>query len=114
MLDRVRLGHIVSQRGGLDADISQMRFTSAQKQLLNLARGALHRRRANTKIVLIDKATSHLSAEADWEMQDFLDGEFATCTVITVADRLGSISTADLLLMLEAGRVSGIAEMGYN
>ncbi|KAJ3493501.1 hypothetical protein NLG97_g4686 [Lecanicillium saksenae] len=113
MLQRVHLWRTVSDRGGLDADISSMRFTSAQMQLLSLARGALHRRRANTKIVLIDKATSDLADNVDWEMQDFLDGEFATCTVITVADRLSIIHTADVVMAMQAGHVGAVVEVDY-
>lgn len=110
MLNRVYLLDTVRRRGGLDADISRMRFSKAQKQLLSLARAALHRRRTQSKVVLIDEATCSLNNETDKNMQDFMDGEFAACTVITVARRLSAYETADMVLMMDAGRINGILE----
>lgn len=111
MLDRVGLWSLVRRCGGLDADILRMRFSVAQLQLLNLARGALHKRRANTKIVLIDQATSELDMDTEWKMSDFMDGEFAGATVIIVAERLQCFETADMLLMMREGRVDSILRL---
>lgn len=114
MLTRVGLWQVVNARGGLDADISQMHFTPAQKQLLGLARAALHVRRMRTRIVLVDKATSSLPRALDRQMQDFMDGEFARCTVITVVNRMSTIRTADKLLVLEAGVVKNVLHADYS
>lgn len=108
MLTRVGLWDIVSRRGGLDADISRMRFSKGSLQLLNLARGALHKRRANTRLVLIDDATSSLDVETEFQMSDFMDGEFAGATVLIVAQRLQCFETADTVLMMREGRVDSI------
>lgn len=108
MLTRVGLWSIIERRGGLDGDISNMHFTRSHLQLLNLARGALHRRRANTTIVLIDEATSSLDVNIEFQMSDFMDGEFAGATVLIVAQRLQCFETADTVLMMREGRVDSI------
>ncbi|KAJ3496255.1 hypothetical protein NLG97_g2790 [Lecanicillium saksenae] len=113
VLERVGLWHIVSKKGGLDTNISLMRFTPVQRQLFGLARAALHRRRAGTNIVLIDKATSNLEGDQERGMQDFMDGEFATCTVITVADRMTAVETADHLCILEAGALKRVLQAHF-
>ncbi|KAJ3496256.1 hypothetical protein NLG97_g2791 [Lecanicillium saksenae] len=108
MLTRVHLWDIVRRRGGLDADISRMKFSKGHLQLLNLGRGALHKRRAGTRIVLIDEATSNLDVETEFQMSDFMDGEFAGATVLIVAQRLQCFETADAVLMMREGRVDSI------
>lgn len=110
VLERVGLWDVVSRQGGIDVNITKMHFTPVQRQLLGLARAALHRRRTGTNIVLIDKATSNLEGDQELRMQDFMDGEFATCTVITVADRMTTVKTADHLCILEAGALKRVIQ----
>lgn len=111
MLGRVGLWNIVHRRGGLDADIKRMYFSQGQLQLLNLARGALHKRRNGSRIVLIDEATSSLDLETEWKMSDFMDGEFAGATVLIVAERLQCFETADVVLMMKEGMVDSILRL---
>ncbi|KAM3439952.1 hypothetical protein MY4824_002459 [Beauveria thailandica] len=108
MLHRVKLWDAVQRRGGLDAGMKRMRFSKAQKQLLSLARGALHRRREDTKVVLIDDAITHLDGHTRKNMYDFIDGEFATCTVLMVAYDLEAIRTADTVITVEGGAITGV------
>lgn len=110
MLHRVKLWDAVQRRGGLDARMKSMRFSKAQKQLLSLARGALHRRRENTKVVLIDDAITHLDDATGKKIHDFIDGEFAVCTVLMVTHDLGAIRTADTVLTVENGAITGVLE----
>ncbi|OAR03491.1 hypothetical protein LLEC1_04187 [Akanthomyces lecanii] len=110
MLHRVKLWDAVQRQGGLDASMKRIRFSKAQKQLLSLARGALHRRREDTKVVLIDDAITHLDEATSQKIHDFTDGEFATCTVLMVAYDLEAIRTADTVLTVEGGAITGIME----
>lgn len=110
MLHRVKLWDAVQRQGGLDASMKRIRFSKAQKQLLSLARGALHRRRENTKVVLIDDAITHLDEATSQKIHDFIDGEFATCTVLMVAYDLEAIRTADTVLTVEGGAITGVME----
>ncbi|OAA56914.1 hypothetical protein ISF_07430 [Cordyceps fumosorosea ARSEF 2679] len=109
MLHRVRLWDAVQRRGGLDASMSRMRFSPAQRQLLGLARGALHHRREGTRVVLIDDAiTAHLDEHMRTRMNDFIDGEFAACTVLMVAHDLEAIRTADIVITIEGGAITSV------
>lgn len=110
MLHRVKLWDAVQRQGGLDASMRRIRFSKAQKQLLSLARGALHRRRENTKVVLIDDAITHLDETTSQKMHDFIDGEFATCTVLMVSHDLEAIRTADTVLTVQGGAITGVME----
>ncbi|KAM3521153.1 hypothetical protein NHJ13051_006424 [Beauveria bassiana] len=110
MLHRVKLWDAVQRRGGLDTSMKRMRFSKAQKQLLSLARGALHRRREDTKVVLIDDAITHLDGHTSKDVYDFIDGEFATCTVLMVAYDLEAIRTADTVITVEGGAITGVLE----
>ncbi|KAM3446727.1 hypothetical protein MY3296_009396 [Beauveria thailandica] len=110
MLHRVKLWDAVQRRGGLDASMKRMRLSKAQTQLLSLARGALHRRREDTKVVLIDDAITHLDGHTRKDMYDFIDGEFATCTVLMVAYDLEAIRTADTVITVEGGAITGVLE----
>ncbi|KAJ2979966.1 hypothetical protein NQ176_g2930 [Zarea fungicola] len=88
-----------------------MRFSLGERQLLNLARGALYMWRAHTRIVLIDEATSNLDVDTEWKMSDFMDGEFAGATVLIVAQRLQCFETAEVVLMMREGRVDSILRL---
>lgn len=113
LLETVGLWWTICERGGLEADISKMHFTPAEKQLLGLARGALHRRRECTNILLMDKATSNLEGGQQLKMQKFIDNEFACCTIINIVDRMMASTSADMFIVLEAGAVKSIRDMRY-
>ncbi len=88
---RTRLG----ERGG--------GLSGGQRQRLAIAR-ALVRRPA---LLLLDEATSHLDTIAETTIHRNLAG--LACTRIIIAHRLSTIRDADLILVLDAGR---LAEQG--
>lgn len=93
--------------GGLDAQYSAIRFSTAQKQLMFLARGILHQSTANTSIVLIDEVTSSLTLDMERDMQRVIDHAFAGCTILLISHRRESFLTADLVLRFKSGKLSG-------
>ncbi|KAJ6785360.1 hypothetical protein PWT90_03235 [Aphanocladium album] len=92
----------VTRHGGLDTDISDLRFSASQKQLIYLARGLLHQQTTDTRIVLMDEATSAMDNDANSELQDLLDNAFAECTVLQISHRPESFRAADVLVKLDA------------
>src|SRR5205085_5833989 len=84
-------GTLLLDRGGA--------ISGGQRQRLALAR-ALVRKPA---ILLMDEATSALDASTEREVQSSLDR--LACTRIVIAHRLSTVKRADLILVVEAGRI---------
>lgn len=56
-------------------------------------------------ILLLDEATSNVDQEADAVLQRVVREEFSGYTVVAVAHRLDTISDADVVVVMDAGRV---------
>lgn len=105
MLSQVGLWDHVSANGGLDADFLTLGLSQGQRQLFCLARAILHHRLMESKIVLVDEATSSVDIDTDREMQAIITTAFSECTVITVAHRLETIQDVDIILELDHSRL---------
>ncbi|KUJ15876.1 putative multidrug resistance protein [Mollisia scopiformis] len=103
-LQKLTLWPILLERGGLNADMQSQPLSQGQQQLFTLARALLHR----SSILLLDEATSNVDGNTDALMQRIIREEFATCTIITVAHRMNSITDADIVVVLENGRVAEV------
>ncbi|KAK8091117.1 multidrug resistance protein [Apiospora phragmitis] len=57
------------------------------------------------KILLLDEATSHLDAETDAKVQRLMREEFKDFTIIMVAHRIESVADADMVGLMEGGRL---------
>lgn len=104
-LESVGMWAHISKHGGLDADIVKTRLSHGQKQLLFIARAILHQQVMDTKIVLVDEATSSLDVEMDEEIQAIMDESFADCTVVHISHRRDSFDNIDLSIELSSGDV---------
>ncbi|KAJ6788184.1 hypothetical protein PWT90_06047 [Aphanocladium album] len=104
-LEGVGLWAHIEKHGGLDADIVNARLSHGHKQLLFIARAILHQEIMDTKIVLVDEATSSLDAEMDEHIQAIMDESFADCTVLNISHRRGTSDKIDLSIGLSTGEV---------
>ena len=88
---------------GYDTPIGELgqKFSGGQRQRLTIAR-ALFR---GAPILLLDEATSSLDTESEREVQRALDNLMRGRTTIVIAHRLTTISRADRIVVLSAGRV---------
>jgi ATP-binding cassette subfamily B protein len=77
------------------------RLSGGEKQRLAIARVLLK----NPALVILDEATSHLDSENEAHVQRALAAALANRTSIVVAHRLSTIRAADIILVVDGGRI---------
>ncbi|MPY93207.1 MAG: ATP-binding cassette domain-containing protein [Acidimicrobiia bacterium] len=103
-LRSARLDRLVeSLADGLDTVVGERgyRFSGGERQRLTIARILL----AQPRVVILDEATAHLDSTSEADVQAALADALHGRTAIVIAHRLSTIREADLILVVEAGRV---------
>lgn len=106
--DRVGLWDgVLLESGGLNTEINDIiSLSRGEQQLLQLARAMLKIQATNAKVLLIDEGTNSIDVETNARVQDLLQQDpFRTCTVLTVAHRVHTLLTCDLVVGLDRGKV---------
>jgi ABC-type multidrug transport system fused ATPase/permease subunit len=76
-------------------------FSLGEKQLLALARALVR----DSKILILDEATSSVDFETDSKIQDTISTEFRHCTTLCIAHRLKTILHYDRIFVMDKGKV---------
>lgn len=94
---------IINTSEGYQTNIGDrgMKLSGGQKQRICIARAVL----ANPPILLLDEATSALDTESEKVVQNALRNLMKNRTSIVIAHRLSTIKEADLIIVLEGGKI---------
>ena len=95
-IDRMPEGYntIVGERG--------MTLSGGQRQRMAIARAVIR----NTPILILDEPTSDLDAGSEKLVYEALDRLMAGKTVITIAHRLSTVRSADVIFVIKDGRLA--------
>lgn len=104
VLRRARLESLIAALpDGLDTIVGERgyRLSGGERQRLTIARLLL----ARPRVVILDEATAHLDSTSEAAVQEALGEALAGRTAVVIAHRLSTIRAADLILVIEDGRV---------
>ncbi len=76
-------------------------LSQGQRQLLAIARAAV----ANPPVLILDEATSSIDSRTEKLVQDGMDAIMKGRTIFVIAHRLSTIQNADVIMVLENGRI---------
>ncbi|MEV0126179.1 ABC transporter ATP-binding protein [Streptomyces sp. NPDC050703] len=104
VLRRSRLEDLVrSLPDGLDTVVGERgyRLSGGERQRMTIARLLL----AGQRVVILDEATAHLDNTSEAAVQEALAEALEGRTAVVIAHRLSTVRSADLILVVEAGRI---------
>ncbi|HEX3883926.1 MAG TPA: ABC transporter ATP-binding protein [Stellaceae bacterium] len=103
-LDQAALAEFVdSLPEGLDTRVGErgVQLSGGQRQRVAIARAFLK----NAPTLILDEATSHLDAVSEAQVRAALDALMRDRTTIVIAHRLSTVRNADMLAVLDRGRL---------
>jgi ABC-type multidrug transport system fused ATPase/permease subunit len=88
---------------GYDSEVGERgsHLSAGQRQLIAFARALI----ADPRILVLDEATSNVDIHTETRIEEGLRRLLAGRTAIVIAHRLSTIVAADLILVVEAGRI---------
>ena len=94
---------VASLPGGLDTPVGErgMQLSGGQRQRVAIARAFLK----DAPVLILDEATSHLDAINEGLVQRALADLMHDRTTVVIAHRLSTVRDADIIFVLEGGRV---------
>jgi ABC-type multidrug transport system fused ATPase/permease subunit len=104
VLHRARLADVVAAMpDGLDTVVGERgyRLSGGQRQRLTIARLLLGR----SRVVVLDEATAALDSASEAAVQQALAEALAGRTSLVIAHRLSTVRAADMILVVEDGRI---------
>ncbi|MCF4998853.1 lipid A export permease/ATP-binding protein MsbA [Pseudomonas syringae] len=101
--DAYAMDFIAQLPEGLDTQVGEngVLLSGGQRQRLAIARALLK----NAPLLILDEATSALDTESERHIQAALDQVMKGRTTLVIAHRLSTIEKADLILVMDQGRI---------
>lgn len=103
-LEIAQLKEMIKQMDeGLDTIVGRhgVRLSGGQRQRLSIARMII----ANPSIVIFDESTSALDVHTEAKLQTIIEPLLKDKTTITIAHRLSTVKNAEIIYVLDAGRI---------
>jgi ATP-binding cassette subfamily B protein len=101
-LERVRLLDVVAALdGGLDAPLTSSSMSGGQRQRIALARALVR----TPEVLLLDEATAQVDGRTETAVHDAIREQARRGAVVTVAHRLSTVVDADMIVVMEEGRI---------
>src|SRR5437667_11195631 len=85
-----------------------VQLSGGQRQRVAIARAFLK----NAPTLILDEATSHLDAVSEAQVRQALDALMRDRTTVVIAHRLSTVRHADLLVVLDRGRLVELGTHG--
>ncbi len=107
VLTRTRLDGLVARLPeGLDTPVGHRgsKLSGGERQRVAIARALLR----EPRLLLLDEATSQLDAVNELALRETVAEAARTTTVLVVAHRLSTVTLADRIVVMEAGRVRAV------
>lgn len=92
-LHKFHLDQLVSEDGS--------NYSLGERQLISFARALVR----NSRILILDEATSSVDYETDHKIQTTINREFAGCTILCIAHRLKTILHYDRIMTMDKGEI---------
>ena len=91
---------------GYQTELGQggVNVSGGQKQRLCIARALLK----NPKIIILDDSTSAVDTATEAEIRRAFRAELADSTKIIIAQRISSVKDADMIVVMDDGRITGV------
>ena len=97
---------VSSFKDGYDTLLDQggTNVSGGQKQRLCIARALLKK----PKVLILDDSTSAVDTATEAQIREAFRNELADSTKIIIAQRMSSVKDADIIVIMNEGRISGV------
>ena len=98
-------GDVLKSKNGLDSDVEQngRNFSGGQKQRLTIARALV----GKPQILILDDSSSALDYSTDANLRKAIKDLSYNPTVFIVSQRASSVKNADIIIVLDDGKIAG-------